>query len=213
MKSLQGNTALVEPGFAASLLKPIIPAKIRDVLALAFEKEGQSDTEIKDEREFSHKDGMKEASTSDVKARPSTIEKTAQPISTRNRNARILLVEDNPLNCEVALSILDDLNYQADVAENGVQALRALVSAGSENPYDLILMDCQMPEMDGYEATHKIRGGQLGIHNYSIIIIAMTANAMKGDREKCIEAGMDDYLTKPINVAVLQDTLDKWLER
>ena len=213
MKSLQGNTALVEPGFAASLLKPIIPAKIRDVLALAFEKEGQSDTEVKDESESTHKDGMKEASTSDVKARPSTIEKTAQPISTRNRNARILLVEDNPLNCEVALSILDDLNYQADVAENGVQALRALVSAGSENPYDLILMDCQMPEMDGYEATRKIRGGQLGIHNYSIIIIAMTANAMKGDREKCIEAGMDDYLTKPINVAVLQDTLDKWLER
>ena len=127
-------------------------------------------------------------------------------------SARILLVEDNALNQEVALSILDDLNFKADVAENGVQALRAMTSAGSANPYDLILMDCQMPEMDGYEATRKIRQGQLGIYNYNIVIIAMTANAMKGDRDKCLEAGMDDYLTKPINVTVLQDTLNRWLK-
>ena len=214
MRSLQDNATLVEPGFAASLVKPIIPANVRDVLAMAFESEGKDGGTEKNTKENDAfiNDGTKSSFNSEGKIFPSIIEKTSQPLNARNRNVRILLVEDNPLNREVALSILDDLNYQADVAENGVQALRALVSAGCENPYDLILMDCQMPEMDGYEATRKIRGGQLGIHNYSIIIIAMTANAMKGDREKCLEAGMDDYLTKPINVAVLQDTLDKWLE-
>jgi signal transduction histidine kinase/DNA-binding response OmpR family regulator len=200
MKSQLENSTLAEPGFSASLMKPITPTNVRDVLCVVFEKESSENEEP-----------LIDSGTASTQITPNT--NKALKSASKTSAVRILLVEDNPLNCEVALSILEDLNFQADVAENGVQALRALVSAGSDSPYDLILMDCQMPEMDGYEATRKIRAGQLGIHNYAIVIIAMTANAMKGDREKCIEAGMDDYLTKPINVSVLQDTLEKWLER
>ena len=80
-------------------------------------------------------------------------------------------------------------------------------------PYDLVLMDCQMPEMDGFEATRRIRSGDAGQAHRSIPIIAMTARAMQGDREKCLEAGMDDYLPKPIDTAALTDTLNKWLSK
>ena len=122
---------------------------------------------------------------------------------------RILLAEDNFTNQQVAAGILKKLGLRADVAVNGIEALRAL----EDLPYDLVLMDVQMPEMDGYEATREIRNRQSDVRNHQIPIIAMTAGAMQGDRDKCLEAGMDDYVPKPISPKVLADALDKWLPK
>ncbi len=125
--------------------------------------------------------------------------------------ARILLAEDNPTNQRVSLALLRKLGYGADIVANGLAALEALQSI----PYDLILMDCQMPEMDGYDAARTIRmreqSSDPGAHSKSSIhIIALTANAMKGDREKCLAAGMNDYLTKPIRLQELQAALNRF---
>mgnify|MGYP002700515784 FL=1 len=125
--------------------------------------------------------------------------------------ARVLLVEDNAVNQEVALMLLEDLEVHADAVANGIEAIQALEDAPYNRGYNLVLMDCQMPEMDGYEATRRIRTGASGKHNSSIPIVAMTANAMKGDREKCLEAGMNDYLTKPVDVEALAEKLGEWL--
>ncbi|MGH1372016.1 MAG: response regulator [Cellvibrionaceae bacterium] len=118
----------------------------------------------------------------------------------------ILLAEDNAVNQMVALKILDNLGYQVDAVDNGLDALDAV----KHKDYGLILMDCQMPEMDGYEATQEIRKLQ-GLERH-LPIIALTAHAMRGDRERCLEAGMDDYLTKPIRVLQLKETLEHWFK-
>jgi two-component system sensor histidine kinase/response regulator len=127
------------------------------------------------------------------------------------QKTRILLAEDNYTNQQVALGQLRKLGYEADVAVNGLDVQKALRSV----PYDIILMDCQMPEMDGYQATRAIRmqeqsslpdsGGKSPVH-----IVAITANAMEGDREKCLAAGMNDYLSKPIRLRELQAVLERW---
>jgi len=124
---------------------------------------------------------------------------------------RLLLVEDNHINQMVAQGVLEDMGLQADTASNGLEALAALESAPLNHPYTLVLMDCQMPEMDGYETTRQIRQGKGGDRYSQLNIIAMTANAMKGDREKCLMAGMNDYLSKPINGEVLLEKLQLWL--
>ena len=126
-----------------------------------------------------------------------------------SHQGRILLAEDNVTNQLVAMKILEKLGYRVDVAASGGEAIAGL----KKIPYDLVLMDCQMPEMDGFEATQRIRSGEAGENHRSTPIIAMTARAMQGDREKCLEAGMDDYLPKPINTAALIDALDKWLSK
>lgn len=118
----------------------------------------------------------------------------------------ILLAEDNAVNQMVALKILDNLGYQVDAVGNGLDALDAI----KHKDYGLLLMDCQMPEMDGYEATQEIRKLQ-GLERH-IPIIALTAHAMRGDRERCLQAGMDDYLTKPIRVLQLKETLERWFK-
>ncbi|WP_394242217.1 response regulator [Vibrio astriarenae] len=123
-------------------------------------------------------------------------------------NARVLVVDDVTTNQIVLQSLLKKHGISVDKAKSGVEALAAL---RSQAEYDLVFMDCLMPEMDGYEATQEIRNTDNVNINHSIPVIAMTANAMQGDRDKCIAAGMDDYLTKPINKKALSDALDKWL--
>jgi len=123
------------------------------------------------------------------------------------RHAHILVAEDNLTNQQVALSILKHLGLRADAVANGAEAIQALVSQS----YDLVLMDVQMPVMDGMEATRQIRRDEAASGHPRLPIIAMTANAMLGDREKCLEAGMDDYLSKPVSPQMFATALDKWL--
>jgi signal transduction histidine kinase/CheY-like chemotaxis protein len=120
------------------------------------------------------------------------------------RTRRILLAEDNVVNRKVALKMLERFGYQADCAHNGRQAVSALQSTS----YDLILMDCQMPEMDGFEATRVIREHEGAARHTPIV--AMTANAHKEDREACLEAGMDDFISKPVKAADLDRMLKQW---
>jgi CheY-like chemotaxis protein len=116
------------------------------------------------------------------------------------------VAEDNVVNQKVACRILEKLGYRVDVAADGEAAFRAW----SSGRYDLILMDCQMPIMDGYEATRKIRAREGAAEH--IPIIALTAHAMKGADHECLSAGMDDYLSKPIDRERLQNALQRWLE-
>ena len=125
------------------------------------------------------------------------------------RRGRILVAEDNVTNQQVALAILKKLGFSADAVANGKEALASLRSI----PYDLVLMDCQMPEMNGYDASACIRSLHSGVRNPQVPIVAVTAHAMKGDREKCLAAGMNDYIAKPIQPSALAATLDKWLPR
>ena len=120
---------------------------------------------------------------------------------------RVLIADDNITNQQVALHILAKLGYRADAVANGREAVDSLRNI----PYDLVLMDCQMPEMDGYDASALIRDPRSGVCNSKVPIVALTAHAMKGDREKCLEAGMDDYLPKPIHPKNLAAVLEKWL--
>jgi CheY-like chemotaxis protein/HPt (histidine-containing phosphotransfer) domain-containing protein len=124
-------------------------------------------------------------------------------------DARILIVEDNATNREVALAILKKLGLRADAVADGAESLIALASI----PYDLVLMDMRMPVMDGIEATRHIRDRQSAVLDHDIPIIAMTANAMASDRESCFQAGMNDFVPKPVSKAELRDALRKWLPR
>lgn len=117
--------------------------------------------------------------------------------------ASILLVEDNPVNQDVTVEMLEAMGYRADIAASGGEALQKLGSC----PYDLVLMDCQMPGMDGYETTRLIRANI----STSLPIVALTALAMKGDRERCLRAGMNDYLSKPFSLEQLGKILERWL--
>jgi signal transduction histidine kinase/CheY-like chemotaxis protein len=123
----------------------------------------------------------------------------------RRSRERILLVEDNKINQKVALLMLKRLGVEADIASNGAEALEAMASRS----YRLILMDCQMPEMDGFEATRRIRAQN--DYDAKVPIIAMTANAFAEDRDACLAAGMDDYLSKPVRQDDLQSKLERWL--
>jgi len=128
------------------------------------------------------------------------------------KNTKILLVEDNRINIVVATLKLKEMGLSVEVACNGQEALSTLKLSSGDTPFTLILMDCQMPMMDGYETTKQIRAGKAGECYQNIPIIAMTANAMKGDKEKCLNSGMNDYLPKPINSEELKGRLKQWLE-
>jgi PAS domain S-box-containing protein len=129
------------------------------------------------------------------------------PLANRfaGRSARVLLVEDNAVNRKVAICILERLGLQADIAEDGLEALEM----SAARAYDLILMDCQMPHMDGYAATAEIR--RLESPHCHTAILAMTADAMTGSRDRCLDAGMDDYIVKPIRFEELCAALERWL--
>jgi len=140
-------------------------------------------------------------------AEPEVVQPVTGGVDRGNRGPvpglRILVVEDNPVNREVLLAQLSRLGYQAAAVENGAEAVEALAAAG----YDLVLMDCQMPVMDGFEATLHIRE----VHRSDIPIVAVTADAMPADRDRCLQAGMNDYLAKPVELQRLADVLTKWL--
>ena len=173
-----------ETGFTACLTKPVKQSQLYNCLAM-----------------------VTGASTELPKDQP-TAPVTHRVISDgRKHQPRILLVEDNMTNQKVALNILKRFGYNTDAAANGKDAIKALEVI----PYDIVLMDCQMPEMDGYEATGEIRNPASKVLDHAVPVIAMTAHAIKGDREKCLEAGMDDYLCKPVNPRELCDMIEKWI--
>ena len=117
----------------------------------------------------------------------------------------MLLAEDNKVNQRITMRLLEKLGLQADAVLNGREAVEALSAAH----YDLILMDCQMPEMDGFEATAIIRSKER--NGRRTPICALTANAMEGDRERCLDGGMDDYVSKPVALEKLQSVIERWL--
>lgn len=171
-------------GFSAYLIKPVRQSDLFDCLAMTLGGAAQP--------------------------------RKAQTIVTRHairemrRSAvRILLAEDNVTNQQVALGMLQKLGLHADAVFNGREALQAL----SQRDYDVVIMDVQMPVMDGLEATRHIRSSLSKVRNHEVPIIAMTAHAMQGDRSMCLDAGMDDYISKPIDPKVLAETLDRFLFR
>jgi PAS domain S-box-containing protein len=181
----RGDAARLEKiGFSGYLTKPVRQSQLRECLALVLGKNIQKG----------------EGSSQNLVTRHTIAE-------SRKGRVRVLLAEDNPTNQVVALTILKKLGYRADAVANGDEAVKAL----QDIPYDLVLMDCQMPEMDGYEATRCIRNPETGVINPAVPIIAMTANAMKGDRDKCLDAGMNDYLAKPILPGDLAEAIARWL--
>jgi PAS domain S-box-containing protein len=189
----RGDGARMEQaGFSGYLAKPLRQTHLHDCLALVMGR-----------------GTAPEGSSGRIVTRHTVAESA-------RRSGRILLVEDNPTNQKVALAMLQKLGWRAEVAANGLEALRAL----KQIAYDLVLMDCQMPEMDGFDTTRKIReleaqSSQLAAGGPSafphIPVIAMTANAMQGDRERCLACGMDDYIAKPVQMNDLAERLDRWL--
>jgi len=153
---------------------------------------------------------LRGALTRPVAARPAMTEQTGDEgdvVVTAPRNARVLLVEDNPVNLMVGQRLLNVLGVDCDTAHNGDVALVRMGAAR----YDLVLMDCQMPVMDGYTATRRWRENEVASgEDQHLPIVAMTANAMAGDRQKCLDAGMDDYLAKPVTRAELERCLHRW---
>jgi len=139
----------------------------------------------------------------------SLAEEVSQQNAGEKKPLNVLLVEDVHVNVMVATAILHSIGHNVDIAENGLMALEKL----RQNDYDLVLMDCQMPEMDGYQCTRQLRDPHSGVRNPKVPVIAMTAHALIGDREKCLDFGMDDYVTKPINRDRLIAVINHWTKR
>jgi signal transduction histidine kinase/DNA-binding response OmpR family regulator len=183
----RGAAAVIkEIGFAGYLAKPVRQSQLYDCISIVLARANQK---------------FDDSKTSGGLVTRHTVAEFSKHC------ARILLAEDNAINQKVAQAMLNRLGFKADVVGNGHEALRALEMIN----YDLVLMDCLMPDMDGYEATATIRNPESKVLNHAVPIIAMTANAMKGDREQCFKAGMDDYLAKPVSKKELAEVLEKWL--
>jgi CheY-like chemotaxis protein/nitrogen-specific signal transduction histidine kinase/HPt (histidine-containing phosphotransfer) domain-containing protein len=186
MMTSQGQRAeagrMKEIGFAAYLTKPVRRSDLFDTLLLVLSGEPTPDP-----------------------ARPLITRHTVREM--RRSGDRVLVVEDNPVNQQVAVSILEKLGLKADVAGDGRRAVENM----ERRSYDLVLMDVQMPEMDGLAAARLIRNPASAVRDHHVPIIAMTAHAMRGDRENCLAAGMNDYLPKPVTPRNLADILEKWL--
>ena len=182
-----------EAGFSAYLVKPVSPSQLLDALSAVWGtwKEGISTTLIT-------RHTLAESQT--AKAVP--VPKQEKPI-----HAHVLVVEDNAVNQRLGMRMLEKRGCRVDVAANGLEAVEMV----ERLKYDLVFMDCQMPEMDGYEATAEIRRREDASKH--TLIIAMTAHTMQGDREKCLKAGMDDYIAKPIKKESLLEMMEKWMPR
>ena len=192
MTSLGGRSdarELEAIGFDAYLLKPVRQSDLFDCLAGVLARAAVADT-------------------NGAEPIPSGATRDATD-ETRRDAVRILLAEDNITNQQVALGILKQLGYRADAVANGAEAIRSLETI----PYDLVLMDVQMPEVDGMAAARHIRDPHSGVRQHAIPIIAMTAHGLHGDRERCLEAGMNDYVTKPVSPRALSEALERWLPR
>ena len=183
-----------QAGISAYLSKPVHRAHLHDCLTMIVDRPTTSATDLR------------EVGTA---SRPAAVLVTRHVLkeAAMAARARILVAEDNIVNQKVAVCQLEKLGHRADIVANGLEA----VDAVSRVNYALVLMDCQMPEMDGLEATALIRKREGEQPRRRLPIIAMTANAMQGDREKCLDAGMDDYLAKPVKLEQLQATLARWL--
>ncbi len=172
-------TRLHELGFSAYLTKPVKQSQLFDCLSAVY------------------------GSKPEVEKTPLVTRHSLK--ESRKANIKILIAEDNAVNQLVAVKILEKLGYTADVAENGREAINALVA----KKYDLVFMDCQMPVMDGYAASREIRDRLKS----DVVIIAMTANALKGDKELCIESGMNDYISKPISPKKVSEVILRWTSK
>ena len=184
------------PFIAASLGKPVRQALLFDCLAQVVGRAQDAQT-----------GGDTNVTQTAFGPAPMLISHVQADLPMRTSPVRVLVAEDNQVNQKLMSRMLEKRGYRVDVAANGLEAIGALRRAA----YDVVLMDCQMPELDGWRATGEIRRleaeGHLGIPTP---IVALTANAMQGDREKCIEAGMDDYLTKPIRAEAVFEAIDRW---
>jgi len=172
-------------GFAAYLTKPVKQSQVFDCLMVVLNRRERLDPQV----------------TPRIITRHALAERD-------KRRVRILLAEDNPINQRVALKTLEKLGYRAEAVGNGVEALEAL----ARRRYDLVLMDVQMPEMDGMEATRRIRDQRSAVSDHGVPVVALTAHAMKEDRDACLAAGMNDYLSKPIKPDELAAALMRWTE-
>jgi signal transduction histidine kinase/CheY-like chemotaxis protein len=175
-----GQSEVPVPGVDAELVKPVRPSQLFDVLHTLLAERS-------------------------VRAEPAPPEVAPEILDASRKGSRVLVVEDNAANLKVTVRMVERLGYRAEVAANGAEAIHML----ELSPYDAVLMDCQMPEMDGYEATKVIRKSEpSGRH---VPIIAMTAAALAGDRERCLAAGMDDYISKPVKLHIVAAVLERWL--
>ncbi|MEI1373321.1 response regulator [Nostoc sp. UHCC 0926] len=187
-------------GFAAYLVKPIKPSRLRDTIITILETVPESEQRAR---------GSRLEATEEIQStETSGILTSSSPNPSTKSKLRILLAEDNLVNQKVALKQLQSLGYKADVVANGKEVLQLL----EKIPYDLILMDCQMPILDGLETTKEIHRWQEEAFalRRRPVVIAMTANAMKEDEQMCLNAGMDDYLSKPVFKEKLATTLEHW---
>jgi signal transduction histidine kinase/CheY-like chemotaxis protein len=177
-----GQGEVPVPGVDAELIKPVRASQLFDIL----------------HTKLAERSARAEKTLADLER--------GEPDPSR-RKARVLVVEDNAANLKLTVRLVERLGYLADVAANGADAISMI----ERTDYDAVLMDCQMPEMDGYEATKQIRRAEKSLRH--LPIVAMTADALSGDREKCLAAGMDDYISKPIKLHVVAAVLGRWLTK
>jgi two-component system CheB/CheR fusion protein len=214
MHQLKQPKAVADLDGITFVTKPIAPSDLLNALKMACSKRFSAQNAKAFTTNSIELDATNDAQidlTVPVANEPATKKTDSAAKPSWPKSARILLVEDNNINQYIFQGLLKRVGLSADVAGDGIEALQMLTDSDPAHPYTLVFMDCMMPEMDGYETTGQIRNGKAGRHNQNLPIIALTANAMAGDKEKCLAAGMNDYLSKPIEPDLLVKMLEKWL--